>query len=121
MPQYRVRVTREITYETFVTVIADNQDIALDEGIATAQNSINTLTWETSKDKEVFSGSATAVWFDYIIYGIAPEKPEGHEFRSRVPDLDRRPDLWDAECPFAIPMRALLAHGISVERPNVRT
>lgn len=52
-------------------------------------------------------------WYDYVIFGIAPEKPEGHEFSSQVPDLELHPELWVRECPFSIPRRNL---DIRVER-----
>lgn len=40
--------------------------------------------------------------YEYIVYGIAPEVPEGHDFRSRIKDLDCNPELWEEECPYTI-------------------
>ena len=41
-------------------------------------------------------------WTLYRILGTRPEVPEGHEFRSKVPDLENHPDLWASECPYHI-------------------
>ena len=41
-------------------------------------------------------------YFNYRILGLMPEVPEGHEFRSMVPDLENRADLWERECPYNI-------------------
>jgi len=41
-------------------------------------------------------------WFEYRILGLMPEVPQGHEFYSPVPDLDKHPELWDNECPYHI-------------------
>jgi hypothetical protein len=41
----------------------------------------------------------------YRIFGISPEKPEGHEFASDIPDLQDKPELWDEACPYTIPKR----------------
>lgn len=43
--------------------------------------------------------------YSYIIYGIAPEVPEGHDFKSSVENLQDKPELWEKECPFTIPKR----------------
>ena len=41
-------------------------------------------------------------WYDYRILGIAPEVPQGHEFRSKIPNLEDHPELWVDECPYSI-------------------
>lgn len=42
-------------------------------------------------------------YYEYIIYGIAPEVPQGHEFLSEIEDLDNHPELWKEACPYSIP------------------
>lgn len=49
--RYQVRVTREITVETLVIVDAMNADEASDKASAEAQQRVNALRWETSKDR----------------------------------------------------------------------
>lgn len=44
----------------------------------------------------------TQDFITYRIFGLAVEVPEGHTFRSRVPDLEKRPELWARECPYII-------------------
>jgi hypothetical protein len=34
-----------------------------------------------------------SVMYDYIIYGLMPEVPEGHEFKSQISDLEQHPEL----------------------------
>ncbi len=41
-------------------------------------------------------------WYEYRLMDLAPEVPEGHEFRSQVKDLDTKPDLWADECPYTL-------------------
>lgn len=41
-------------------------------------------------------------WYEYRVLGIAPEVPEGHVFRSQIPDLENHPELWQEECPYTI-------------------
>lgn len=50
----------------------------------------------------VCSPSMETPMHKYRIFGLAPEVPEGHEFRSRVADLDQRPEFWAQECPYTI-------------------
>jgi hypothetical protein len=46
-------------------------------------------------------------WFEYKLLNLMPEVPEGHEFRSQVPDLENHPELWQDQCPYGISNRQL--------------
>jgi len=51
--------------------------------------------------KEDDSKPLESGWYEYRILGIAPEVPEGHEFRSKIADLENHPYLWADECPYS--------------------
>jgi hypothetical protein len=42
------------------------------------------------------------IWIMYRIFGLMPEVPEGHQFRSTVPDLPDHTELWKSVCPYHI-------------------
>jgi hypothetical protein len=46
------------------------------------------------------------LWYLYQIENYSPERPLGYEFRSRIPDLNDHPELWEEECPYVISKRA---------------
>ena len=41
--------------------------------------------------------------FEYEIVGLLPQSDEAFVFRSCVPHLPERPELWADECPYPIP------------------
>jgi len=47
------------------------------------------------------------MWYEYRLLNLMPEVPEGHTFRSKVPDLENHPELWPEECPYGISERAM--------------
>ena len=62
--------------------------------------------WNSKMAKMEENDSPTQ-WYNYKILGIAPEVPEGLEFRSKIPDLESHPELWQAESPYSISKRSL--------------
>jgi hypothetical protein len=54
------------------------------------------------------------IWYDYRVLGICPEVPEGHEFRSKIMDLENHIELWIDACPFTINPKRL--NQIVIER-----
>lgn len=46
--------------------------------------------------------SIREVWYDYRIFYLRPEVPEGYTFSSQIKDLQEHPELWIEECPYTI-------------------
>jgi hypothetical protein len=55
------------------------------------------LTPSAAGGREASSKIAAKV-HKYLV--VAPDVPEGHEFWSKVPDLENKPELWEEACPF---------------------